>query len=63
MQKNKALSASGDGHSCRARHDHDVAGGRSAVLRLTQRLPEGKVLSEAEMVAVPYELAWLERLA
>jgi len=40
-----------------------LPGDEALVLRLTQRLPEGKVLSEAEMVAVPYELAWLERLA
>jgi hypothetical protein len=33
------------------------------VLRLRERLPEGKLLSEAELAAVPYELAWLERLA
>jgi hypothetical protein len=38
-------------------------GDQALVLRLTQRLPEGKVLSEAEMSAVTYEFAWLERLA
>lgn len=38
-------------------------GDQALVLRLTQRLPEGKLLSEAELTAVPYELAWLERLA
>ncbi len=38
-------------------------GDRALVLRLKDRLPEGKVLSAAEMVDVSYELAWLERLA
>jgi hypothetical protein len=33
------------------------------VLRVKTRLPEGKVLSEEEFAAIPYELAWLERLA
>ena len=40
-----------------------LPGDEALVLRLTQRLPEGKVLNESEMAAVPYELAWLERLA
>jgi hypothetical protein len=38
-------------------------GDQALVLRLTERLPEGKLLSEAEMAAVSYELAWLLRLA
>jgi hypothetical protein len=40
-----------------------VPGDRALVLRLTQRLPEGKLLKEAELASIPYELAWLERLA
>ncbi|HYN77481.1 MAG TPA: DUF1874 domain-containing protein [Lamprocystis sp. (in: g-proteobacteria)] len=39
------------------------AGDQALVLRLTQRLPEGKLLNEAELAVWPYELAWLERLA
>lgn len=38
-------------------------GDQALVLRLRQRLPEGKVLSAEEMGRVPYELAWLERRA
>jgi hypothetical protein len=38
-------------------------GDQALVLRLMQRLPEGNVLSETDLAAVPYELAWLERLA
>ncbi len=38
-------------------------GDQALVLRLVQRLPEGKLLTEDELAAVPYELAWLERLA
>jgi hypothetical protein len=38
-------------------------GDQALVLRLTERLPEGKVLREAELAAIAYELAWLERLA
>jgi hypothetical protein len=38
-------------------------GDQALVLRLTRRLPEGKLLREAELLAWPYELAWLERLA
>ena len=34
----------------------------AVVLRLGTRLPEGKVLSEDEFAAIPFELAWLERL-
>lgn len=33
------------------------------VLRLLARLPEGRVLSEAELLEVPQELGWLMRLA
>ena len=36
-------------------------GDEALVLRLRERLPEGKVLSAEEMARVPYELAWLER--
>lgn len=32
------------------------------VLRLKERLPEGKVLDAGELAATPYELGWLERL-
>jgi hypothetical protein len=38
-------------------------GDAALVLRLKERLPEGKVLDAAEMAAAPYELAWLERRA
>lgn len=38
-------------------------GDQALVLRLRARLPEGSVLSEAELEKLPYELAWLERLA
>jgi hypothetical protein len=34
-------------------------GDQALVLRLRERLPEGKVLSAAELVSVPYELGWL----
>lgn len=33
------------------------------VLRIKTRLPEGKLLSQAELDQIPYELSWLERLA
>jgi hypothetical protein len=38
-------------------------GDEALVLRLTERLPEGRLLKEAELATIPYELAWLERLA
>lgn len=38
-------------------------GDSALVLRLKERLPEGRVLSAADMARVPFELAWLERLA
>lgn len=38
-------------------------GDAALVLRVKTRLPEGKLLSEAEFSATPYELGWLERLA
>lgn len=38
-------------------------GDAALVLRLRARLPEGAVLSAAEMARVPFELGWLERLA
>lgn len=38
-------------------------GDQALVLRLRERLPEGKVLGAPELAAIPYELAWLERLA
>jgi len=37
-------------------------GDRALVLRIMQRLPEGLVLSAAEMASIPYELSLLERL-
>lgn len=39
------------------------AGDAALVLRLTERLPEGRVLSAEEMAGVSYELGWLERTA
>lgn len=39
-----------------------AAGDCALVLRVRTRLPEGKVLSEEEFAAIPYELGWLERL-
>lgn len=38
-------------------------GDQALVLRLLNRLPEGQVLSAEQLAAVPYELAWLERLS
>jgi hypothetical protein len=38
-------------------------GDTAQVLRLRERLPEGKVLDAQELAATPYELGWLERLA
>jgi len=38
------------------------AGDSALVLRLTVRLPEGVVLSDAELAAWPCELGWLTRL-
>lgn len=38
-------------------------GDAALVLRLKERLPEGKVLDAQELATTPYELAWLERLA
>lgn len=38
-------------------------GDQALVLRLRERLPEGRVLSAAELETLPFELAWLERLA
>ena len=32
------------------------------VLQLREQLPQGRVLSAAEVARVPFELAWLERL-
>jgi CRISPR-associated Csx2 family protein len=37
-------------------------GDAALVLRLRERLPEGKVLSAEEIAAVPFELGWLERM-
>ena len=37
-------------------------GDQALVLRLTGRLREGRLLNEADLAAVPYDLAWLERL-
>ncbi|MBK7675745.1 MAG: DUF1874 domain-containing protein [Candidatus Accumulibacter sp.] len=38
-------------------------GDEALILRITTRLPEGKLLSDAEIAAAPHELAWLERSA
>jgi len=38
------------------------SGDQALVLRLTQRLPEGKLLSAEEMKQVDYELGWIDRL-
>lgn len=38
------------------------AGDQALILRLLQRLPEGKVLSEQEMMNTPFELALLTKL-
>lgn len=37
-------------------------GDKALILRLLQRLPEGKVLSEQEMMTTPFELALLTKL-
>ena len=34
-------------------------GDSALVFRLTQRLPEGSILSAAQLESVPYELGWL----
>lgn len=39
-----------------------LPGDRALILRLKQRLPEGRVLDAAELRAWPHELALLERL-
>jgi hypothetical protein len=39
-----------------------LPGDEALVLRLTQRLPEGKVLDEAELKAIPFELGLLKRI-
>ncbi|MCM8611291.1 DUF1874 domain-containing protein [Accumulibacter sp.] len=39
------------------------AGDEALVLRIRTRLAEGQLLADAEIAAVPHELAWLERLA
>jgi hypothetical protein len=38
-------------------------GEQALVLRPRERLPEGKLLTDAELAEIPYQLAWLERLA
>lgn len=38
-------------------------GDAALVLRVTNRLPESKVLNEEEFAAVPFELGWLERVS
>ena len=38
-------------------------GDAALVLRIKCRMPEGKVLTEEEFAAVPFELGWLERLS
>lgn len=42
---------------------HLEPGDRVLVLRLKARLPEGEILSEAELARVPYELGLLTRLS
>ena len=37
-------------------------GDEALVLRLKERLPEGKILSAKEMADFPYELGWLRRM-
>lgn len=38
-------------------------GDQALVFRIRTRLPEGMVLSAADMANIEYELSWLERLA
>ena len=38
-------------------------GDAALVMRLLQRLPEGKILTLDEMTAMPIELGWLQRLS
>lgn len=38
-------------------------GDAALVLRLLERLPEGKILTLDEMTALPIELGWLKRLS
>jgi hypothetical protein len=38
-------------------------GDAALILRIKTRLPEGKLLTDVEIAAVPYELSWLERNA
>jgi hypothetical protein len=38
-------------------------GDGALVLRIRERLPEGKLLNREEMMAIPYELSWLKRLS
>lgn len=42
---------------------HMEAKDQAIILRLTTRLPEGKVLSHAELAALPCELGLLERIS
>ena len=39
------------------------SGDRALILRLMQRLPEGKILTAAELQATPFELGLLTRLS
>ena len=43
-------------------HVNMQAGDQALILRLLERLPEGKVLNDEEMSRVPFELALLTRL-
>ena len=43
-------------------HVNMQAGDKALILRLLERLPEGKVLNAQEMRQVPFELALLTRL-
>ena len=44
-------------------HVNMEAGDQALILRLLERLPEGKVLNDQEMRDIPFELALLTRLA
>lgn len=47
----------------RSRQEVAMAAGDGAlVLRLMTRIPEGKVLTDSELLLLPRELSWLERV-
>ena len=39
-----------------------LQGDSALVLRVKERLPEGKILEKNQLISTPYELAWLKRL-